>query len=125
MSRLTRDGPGANEDRKKNNFPCSADHEQEWQPYPVDPYSVRCGDNTYMHTYSLALAARGMLGKTYVKAHWCICTPSLQTGLRNFGKNHKEQIIYITSYQREMYGAKGDPQRTPEDPKRRLLSSED
>ena len=20
-------------------FPCSADHEQEWQPYPVDPYS--------------------------------------------------------------------------------------
>ena len=21
------------------NFPCSADHEQDWQPYPVDPYS--------------------------------------------------------------------------------------
>ena len=21
------------------NFPCSADHEQNWQPYPVDPYS--------------------------------------------------------------------------------------
>ena len=20
------------------NFPCSADHEQNWQPYPVDPY---------------------------------------------------------------------------------------
>ena len=20
-------------------FPCSADHEQGWQPYPVDPYS--------------------------------------------------------------------------------------
>ena len=20
-------------------FPCSADHEQDWQPYPVDPYS--------------------------------------------------------------------------------------
>ena len=20
------------------NFPCSADHEQDWQPYPVDPY---------------------------------------------------------------------------------------
>ena len=19
-------------------FPCSADHEQDWQPYPVDPY---------------------------------------------------------------------------------------
>ena len=21
-------------------FPCSADHEQGWQPYPVDPYSA-------------------------------------------------------------------------------------
>ena len=21
------------------NFPCSSDHEQDWQPYPVDPYS--------------------------------------------------------------------------------------
>ena len=21
------------------NFPCSAGHEQDWQPYPVDPYS--------------------------------------------------------------------------------------
>ena len=20
-------------------FPCSADHKQDWQPYPVDPYS--------------------------------------------------------------------------------------
>ena len=23
-------------------FPCSADHEQDWQPYPVDPYSAIC-----------------------------------------------------------------------------------
>ena len=22
------------------NFPCSADHEQDWQPYPLDPYSI-------------------------------------------------------------------------------------
>ena len=21
-------------------FPCSADHEQDWQPYPVKPYSA-------------------------------------------------------------------------------------
>ena len=21
---------------------CSADHEQDWQPYPVDPYSATC-----------------------------------------------------------------------------------
>ena len=27
-------------------FPCSADYEQGWQPYPVDPYSTICDDNT-------------------------------------------------------------------------------
>ena len=28
-------------------FPCSADHEQDWQPYPVDPYSAICDEHTY------------------------------------------------------------------------------
>ena len=31
-------------------FPCSTDHEQDWQPYPVDPYSAMCDDHTYIHT---------------------------------------------------------------------------
>ena len=35
-------------------FPCSADHEQDWQPYPVDPYSAICDDHTYIHTYDRA-----------------------------------------------------------------------
>ena len=48
MSRLTRNGtaePGSREqtlmrERGQGNidFPCSADHEQDWQPYLVDPY---------------------------------------------------------------------------------------
>ena len=29
-----------------NKFPCSADGEQDWQPYPVDPYSAICDDRT-------------------------------------------------------------------------------
>ena len=29
-------------------FPRSADHEQDWQPYPVDPYSAICDDHTYI-----------------------------------------------------------------------------
>ena len=29
-------------------FPCSADHEQDWQSYPVDPYSAICDDHTYI-----------------------------------------------------------------------------
>ena len=49
MSRLTRDGTAEPVSRDQilrhdrgqgnNNFPCSADHVQDWQPYPVDPYS--------------------------------------------------------------------------------------
>ena len=36
------------------NLPCSADHEQNWQPYPVDPYSCYMYVCPYM-TQSIAL----------------------------------------------------------------------
>ena len=61
MSRLTRDGTAEPVSRDQilrhalgqGNiyFPCSADHEQDWQPYPVDPYSAICDDHTFIHTY--------------------------------------------------------------------------
>ena len=37
------------------NCPCSADHEQDWQPYSVGPYStiIICDDHTYIHIYIL------------------------------------------------------------------------
>ena len=54
MSRLTRAGTAkpVSRDRILRHvrgqgniyFPCSADHEQDWQPYPVDPYSAICDD---------------------------------------------------------------------------------
>ena len=60
MSRLTRDGiaepvsrdPILRHERGQGNihFSCSADHEQDWQPYPVDPYSCYMCDHTYIHT---------------------------------------------------------------------------
>ena len=63
MSRLTRDGTAEPISRDQIlrhkrgqgniNFPCSADHEQDWQPHPVDPYSAICDDHTYIHTYIL------------------------------------------------------------------------
>ena len=28
-------------------FPCSDDHEQDWQPHPVDPYSCYMFDQTH------------------------------------------------------------------------------
>ena len=58
MSRLTRDGTTTetvsrdqilrHEQRGQGNihFPCSADHEQDWQPYAVDPYSCYMCDHT-------------------------------------------------------------------------------
>ena len=61
MSRLTRDGTAEHVSRDQIlrhargqgnvHFPCSADHEQDWQPYPVDPYSAICDDHTYIHTF--------------------------------------------------------------------------
>ena len=61
MSRLARDGTAEPVSRDQTlshargqgniNFPCSADHEQDWQPYPVDPYSAICDDHTYIYIY--------------------------------------------------------------------------
>ena len=49
MSRLMRDGTAEPVSREQIlrrergqeyiHFPCLADHVQDWQPYPVDPYS--------------------------------------------------------------------------------------
>ena len=60
MNRLTRDGTAEPVSRDQVprhargqgniQFPCSTDHEQDWQPYPVDPYSATCDDHTYIHT---------------------------------------------------------------------------
>ena len=61
MSTLTRDGTAEPVSRDQILrhargrgifFPCSADHEQDWQPYPVDPYSaIICDDDhTCIHT---------------------------------------------------------------------------
>ena len=58
MNRLTRDGTAEPvlrdqilrhaRGQRNIHFPCSADHEQDWQTYPVDPYSAICDDPTYI-----------------------------------------------------------------------------
>ena len=63
MSRLTRDGTAepVSQDqiirhaRGQGNFhfPCSADHGQDWQPYPVDPYSTIYVMTMHIYTYIL------------------------------------------------------------------------
>ena len=58
MSRLTRDGTAESFSRDQIlrhvrgqgdiHFRCLAYHEQDWQPYPVDPYAAICDDHTYI-----------------------------------------------------------------------------
>ena len=58
MSRLTRDGTNTEPVSRDQilrcelgqiniYFPCSADHEQYWHPYPVDSYSYYMCDHTF------------------------------------------------------------------------------
>ena len=67
MSRLTRDGTAEPVSRDQilrrergqgnTHFPYLADHEQDWQPYPIDLYSAICDDDdhTIIHTFSRRL----------------------------------------------------------------------
>ena len=81
MSRLTRDGtaepvsrdqiPRHERGQVNANFPCSADHEQDWQPYPVDPYSAVSDD------HSTQLKSTGTLGKTHAVDPRAIITVKL------------------------------------------------
>ena len=57
MSSLARDGtaePALRDQilkhergQENTHFPCSSDHVQDWQPYPVDPYSCPMYDHTW------------------------------------------------------------------------------
>ena len=61
MSRLAPDGTAGpvsrhqifrrEREQASIHFPCLADHVQDWQPYPVDPYSCYRCDHAYIpHT---------------------------------------------------------------------------
>ena len=44
-------------------FPCSADHEQDWQTYLVDPHSAICYDHSYIRTPKVANSPRSQLNR--------------------------------------------------------------
>ena len=68
MSRLTRDGTADPVSRDqilrrergqgKNHLLCSADHEQDWQPYPADPYSAT---EYYWYEVGMMLKVRAIM----------------------------------------------------------------
>ena len=77
---------GTHRDRR-NYFPCSADHEQDWQPYPVDPYSAICDDHTYIDTYVQHLVNDGLpsplgsVSRLHVPRGMLLCSRSMRVAL--------------------------------------------
>ena len=77
MNRLTRDGTAEPVSRDQIlrrergqgniNFPCSADHVQNWQPYPIDPYSCHMCDHTYIQ-YHRVLRVKPYHTRAYYSA---------------------------------------------------------
>ena len=75
MSRLARDGTAEPVSRDQTlrhergqgsiHFLCSADHEQDWQPYPVDPYSCYMCYHTYILHYTTLLTLHYLHYPTY------------------------------------------------------------
>ena len=61
MNRVTPNGPaepasqdqllGRERGQGTNYFFCSANHEQDWQAYPIDPSLAICDGHTYIHAY--------------------------------------------------------------------------
>ena len=52
----------------KVHFPCSVDLEQDWQPYPVDPYSCYMCDHTIQYNYAhfISIVGVGTRGAYYL-----------------------------------------------------------
>ena len=84
MSRLTRDGTAEPVSRDqilrhergqgKIHFSCSADHVQDWQPYPVDPYSCYMCDHTIQkHTCYFSIILFYVRQIVYIPSHPCTC----------------------------------------------------
>ena len=89
ISRLTRDGTAEPVSRDQSlrhergqgniQFACSADHVQNGQPYPVDPYSCYMCDHTYIQhitqDFSFKHITRRISGLNQIHALYCTdCT---------------------------------------------------
>ena len=90
MSRLTRDGTAEPVSRDQIlrhecgqgniHFLCSADHVQDWQPYPVDPYSCYMCDYTHKqircegaHRYRLRFGIKIQITLAMKDTHTDLC----------------------------------------------------
>ena len=105
MSRLTRDGTAEPVSRDQIirhargqgnvHFPCSADHEQDWQPYyPVDPYSAICDDHTYIHYIHTFWKWCGIGSiSDFEKIKWCLAEG--KDGIISLGAVFGERLFAV------------------------------
>ena len=85
MSRLIRDGTDEPVSRCQilrrelaqgnTNFPCSAGHKKDWQPYPVDPYSLNASRPSEESTQTgekMSKRLGGIIGCKDKTSSWCL-----------------------------------------------------
>ena len=77
-------------------FPCSADHEQDWQLYPVDPYYM-CEDLNDI--YVVANSVRGLLDRKRSEEDLQSSNESMKTKTKQKQNKNKEQLpTWLASY---------------------------
>ena len=76
-------------------FSCSADHIQDWQPYPVDPYSCFMCDHIHILYSNIASCSKGTFSSCLVLS----CLVLSCTGLHNIqAQAIKADIDFLTSW---------------------------
>ena len=138
ISRLTRDGTAEPVSRDQIlrhargqgniHIPCSADHEQDWQPYPVDPYSAICDDHTYTYICTSVTSVIFCLTE-FNCTEWCrIYTTGLFAvpSVNNNKNRSRKWLLKHQSKARKMWGERYKFRRTPggDALEERLLSGE-
>ena len=110
MSRLTRDGTAEpvsrgqilRRERGQGNvyFLCSADHEQDWQPCPVDPSSFLLYTSMCVcdHTYAVHVVLTYSVGTRFCETYASSLLYSADHQTVN-----KKQAMYCTWYQVYIY----------------------
>ena len=113
MSRLTRDGTSEPVSRDQSfrrergqgkfHFPFPADHEQDWQPYPVDPYSCYMCDHTYTYLplrrqqsiYSTKFSCWREFKFPYIELLYCKACVNSEGKTTLFAVSDKRKGIYF------------------------------
>ena len=85
QTRLVRPNSQARTRTGNIRFPSSADLKQDWQPYPVDPYSCYMCDDTYQRSPTVVSS----LGR-YDMFSMCVSTITLSTRSSSDGPSSPE-----------------------------------